>query len=80
MSTPPQHHSQWGMASRQRAANAHIFNPIPPVGLVYLVASQRFCFLPCRVLPAGQAWPLFVTRISHHLANALPWHEMGWGE
>lgn len=56
---------------------AHIFNPIPPAWLVHPVAAQRFCFPPCRVLPAGQAWPRFVTGISCQRTNMLPWHKMG---
>lgn len=56
---------------------AHIFNPIPPARLVHPVAAQRFCFPPCRVLPAGQAWPRFVTGISCQRTNMLPWHKMG---
>ena len=54
----------------------HVFNPIPPAGLVHPVATQHFCFSPRRVLPAGQAWPQFVTRISCQCANALHWHRM----
>lgn len=66
-------------AGRQPGSHplAHIFNPIPPARLVHPVATQRFCFPPRRVLPAGQAWPRFVTRISCQRANVLPWHEMG---
>lgn len=56
---------------------AHIFSPIPPARLVHPVAAQRFCFPPRRVLPAGQAWPRFVTGIPCQRANVLPWHEMG---
>lgn len=67
-----------GVAGSGSHPLAHIFNPIPPARLVHPVAAQRFCFPPCRVLPAGQAWPLFVTGISRRCPNALPWYKMGW--
>lgn len=49
----------------------------PPALLVHPVAAPHFCSSPHHVLPAGQAWPQFATKISHQCANLQPWHKMG---